>query len=89
MQDVFKKVKDTDPKMMDQLEELGKLGYRIAAYVPSKGRDIDGYFMLQREFLGDVDIEKAIREGIYDAFSGWVDEMSVATKRKIFSPNQD
>jgi hypothetical protein len=89
MKYTFKKVYLSDPKLMDRLEELGGMGYAVVAHVPSAGRDISDYFLMQRDVLGDVDVEDAIRKGIYDAFSGWVDGMSVATKRKIFNPERE
>lgn len=46
----FKKVPMDDPKLMDRLEELGAMGYAIAAYVPSSSRDIPAYFMMQRAY---------------------------------------
>lgn len=78
-----------------ELNHYGAEGWRVAATTFEQSENGFGplystpIFIMERQALGEVNIEKAIRDGIYDAFSTWVDEMSVATKRKIFSANQD
>ena len=64
MQFTFKRVNETEPNLMDILEELGRIGYHVVCYVPSGGRDIPGWFLLEMTYgtpevtiAGDVSVD--------------------------------